>query len=227
MAPRELIGLDQRITIEGEPYFYSGPLSFDWTSDTVSVLVYQEPRPADGAIYTAFDSRRPEVAYNGGGPSASFVVPGADVPVATGRYQFEIAATVDSAEVIIVRRRGPQPASGTLDVNLFVLEGAGIELAQLEEAASLFVQTMAAARITVGQVTLYTVTGASDLLSVPSDTGIGSPLRQVPTISSLASEPVRPTSSSSARSPPTTAASTGSRWGSRPRSPFPARSARA
>jgi hypothetical protein len=189
LAPRELVRLDQRITIEGEPYFYSGPLSFDWTSDTVSVLVYQEPRPADGAIYTAFDSRRPEVAYSGEGPSASFVVPGADVPVATGRYQFEIAATVDQAEVIMVRRRGPQPTSGTLDVNLFVIEGAGIELPQLEEAARLFVQTMAAARITVGRVTLYTVTGASDLLSVPSDTGIGSALRQVPTISSLADEP--------------------------------------
>ena len=42
-------------TIEGEEYFYSGPLSFDWTSDTVSVLVYQEPRPSDGAILTGLD----------------------------------------------------------------------------------------------------------------------------------------------------------------------------
>ena len=39
-------------------------------------------------------------------------------------------------------------------------------------------------------VMLYTVTGASDLLSVPSDSGTGSLLRQVPTISSLADEPV-------------------------------------
>jgi len=187
-APREVIKLEQQIMIDGDPYFYSGPLSFDWTSDTVSVLVYEEPRPADGAIYTVFDSRRPEQAYSGEGPSASFVVPGADLPVATGRYQFEIASTVDSAEVIIVRRRGPQPSSGRMDVNLFVLEGAGIEIGHLEEAAGLFVQTLAAARITVGQVTLYTVTGASDLLSVPVDTSVGSPLRQVPTLSALASE---------------------------------------
>jgi hypothetical protein len=186
-APRELIRLDQRITIDGDSYFYSGPLSFEWTSDTVSVLVYQEPRPADGAIFTAFDERRPEVAYNGDGASASFIVPGADLPVAAGRYQFEIASTVEQAEVILVRRRGPQPFSGTMDLNLFVLEGAGIEIPQLEEAARLFVQTFAAARISMGQITLYTVTGASDLLSVPADTGVGSPLRQVPTLSGLAS----------------------------------------
>jgi hypothetical protein len=187
-SPRELVRLDQRITIDGESYFYSGPLGFDWTSDTVSVLVYMEPRPGDGAVFTAFDSRRPEVAYNSGA-AASFLVPGADAPVAPGAYQFEIASTVDSAEVIMVRRRGPQPSSGTMDLNLFVVEGAGIEVPQLEEAVRLFVQTFAAARITVGQIVLYTVTGASDLLSVPADTGAGSPLRQVPTLSGLADNP--------------------------------------
>ena len=189
-SPRELITLDQRITIDGESYFYSGPLTFEWTSDTVSVLVYQEPRPGDGQIFTAFDARRPEQAYNGDGAAASIVVPGADLPVATGPYMFEIASTVNSAEVIMVRRRGPQPSSGTMDLNLFVIEGAGIEIPQLEEAARLFVQTLAAARITVGQIVLYTVTGASDLLSVPADTGAGSPLRQVPTLSGLASNAV-------------------------------------
>ena len=188
-SPRELVKFDQRITIDGESYFYSGPLGLDWTSDTVSVLVYMEPRPADGAIFTAFDTRRPEQAYNGDGAAASFIVPGADQPVAGGRYQFEIASTVDSGEVIMVRRRGPQPSSGTMDLNLFVIEGAGIEVPQLEEAARLFVQTFAAARITIGQVILYTVTGASDLLSVPADTSVASPLRQVPTLSGLASNP--------------------------------------
>jgi hypothetical protein len=189
-GPQEVIKLSQKIEIDGEEYFYSGPLAFDWTSDTVSVLVYQEPRPGDGSIFTAFDSRRPERAHNAEGGSASFVLPGANVPVTNGAYQFEIASTVDSAEVILLRRRGPQPVSGAVDVNFFVLDGSGLDQATLEQAAALFAQVFAEARIRVGTMTMITVTGAADLLSVPGSASAGSLLRQVPTLSNLASNPV-------------------------------------
>ena len=190
VGPQEVIPLSQKIDIDGEEYFYSGPLAFDWTSDTVSVLVYQEPRPSDGSIFTLFDQRRPERASNTEGSSASFVLPGANVPVANGAYQFEIASTVDAAEVILLRRRGPQPVSGTVDVNFFVLDGSGLDQATLEQAAALFAQVFAEARIRVGTMTLITVTGAADLLSVPASAATGSLLRQVPTLSNLASNPV-------------------------------------
>lgn len=189
-GPQELVRLSQKIDIDGQEYFYSGPLSFDWTSDTVSVLVYQEPRPSDGSIFTAFDERRPEKAHNAEGASASFVLPGADRPVASGSYQFEIASTVDTAEVIILRRRGTQPVSGSVDVNFFVLDGSGLERAGLEQAAALFAQVFAEAHIRVGTMTLITVTGAEDLLSVPGSASAGSLLRQVPPLSNLASNPV-------------------------------------
>ena len=188
-GPQELLRLSQRINVEGQELFYSGLLSLEWTSDTVSMLVYQEPRPSDGQIFTAVDQRRPETGYSSGS-SASFVLPAADMPVTPGTYTYEIAATVDTAEVIVLRRRGPQPTSGTVDLNLFVLEGAGLEVPELEPAVALFVQTFAGAGIRVGAINLYTVTGAQDLLSVPADTAAGSPLRQVTPLSALADNPV-------------------------------------
>jgi hypothetical protein len=187
--PRELLPLTQKIDLDGEEFFYSGPLEFDWTSDTVSVLVYMEPRPSDGLILTGIDDRRPERPFSGDGPMASFVIPGTDVPVATGSYGFEIAATVDAAEVIFLRRLGPQPTGGTVDVNLFVLDGSGMDRAALEQAAGLFAQVFAEARIRMGTLTLITVTGAEDLLSVPGTTEASSLLRQVPPLSNLASNP--------------------------------------
>src|SRR5688572_4768172 len=42
-SPQELISLSQKVEIGGEEYFYSGPLGFDWTIDTVSVVAYMEP----------------------------------------------------------------------------------------------------------------------------------------------------------------------------------------
>jgi hypothetical protein len=185
---QQLIPLDQKVDINGEQWAYSGPLSFDWTSDTVSVLVYEEPRPGDSDILTAIDDRRPERPH-ATGPSASFVLPGSDMPVSAGSYAFEIAASgnANAAEVILFRRRGPQPSSGTLDVNLFVLEGSGLDRADLEKGMGHFAQTFADAKIKLGSVTLITVTGAEELLSVPSSTSAGSPLRQLGTLSSLAS----------------------------------------
>lgn len=190
LTPRELMRFDQRITIEGEEYFYSGPLSFNWTSDTVSVLVYAEPRPGDGSIFSGLDERRPEQPHNAEGASTSFVLPGADQRVASGTYGYAIASTVDAGEVILVRRRGPQPVSGIVDVNFFVLEGSGLERSGLDQAAELFTQVFAQAGIRVGTMTLITVTGAQDLLSVPGSGAVGSLLRQVPPLSSLASNPV-------------------------------------
>jgi hypothetical protein len=185
---QQLVPLDQKVPINGEQWAYSGPLSFDWTSDTVSVLVYEEPRPGDSDILTALDDRRPERPHQGG-PSAAFVLPGADMPVSSGSYKFEIAASgkANAAEVILFRRRGPQPSSGTLDVNLFVLEGSGLDRADLEKGMGYFAQTFADAHVRLGSVTLITVTGAEALLSVPSSTSYGSPLRQLGTLSSLAS----------------------------------------
>ena len=187
-GPQELVRLGQRVNIEGEEYFYSGPLSLAWTSDTVSLLVYMEPRPGDGHILVGVDERRPETGESMGN-SASFVLPGADVPVSPGSYGYEIASTVDSAEVIVLRRRGAQPTSGVVDVNFFVLEGAGIEIADLEAAAGHFAGVFAQAGIRMGALTLITVTGAEDLLSVPGDLGSGSMLRQVPPLSALADNP--------------------------------------
>jgi hypothetical protein len=187
-TPLQLVPLPQRINVNGDELFYSGLLSFDWTSDTVSVLVYMEPRPESGSILAGFDERRPERAYSGG-PAASFVLPGADRPVTSGSYTFEIGATVDAAEVLLVRRTGPQPTSGAVDVNFFVLEGSGMDQATLQQAVGLFAQVFADARISLGNLTLITVTGAQDLLSVSSDMDRGSSLRQVPAISNLASNP--------------------------------------
>lgn len=187
-SPQELISLSQKVDIGGQEFFYSGPLSFDWTSDTVSVLAYMEPRPS-GSIVTVMDERRPERTIVEFGPSGSFLLPGSDMPVAAGRYGFEIAADTDFAELIFVRRRGPQPTSGTVDVNFFVLEGSGLDRAWLEQAVGHFAQVFAQARIQMGTLTLINVTGADDLLSVPGGTDAGSPLRQVPVLSGLASNP--------------------------------------
>jgi hypothetical protein len=184
-TPKELIKLDQIIDLGGVDYFYSGLQSVTWTSDTVSILAYMEPRPGDGSIITALDGRRPERAHFAGN-SASFLIPGADIPVTNGSYGFEIASTSDSAELIILRRRGPQPTSGVVDVNFFVLEGAGLELADLEAAVGHFADVFAQAGIRMGALTLITVTGADDLLSVPGDLSPGSMLRQVTPLSNLA-----------------------------------------
>jgi hypothetical protein len=189
VTPHELLKFDQRITIEGEEYFYSGDLSFNWTSDTVSVLMYAEPRPSDGTIFSGLDDRRPEEPGNAEGASTSFVLPGADQPVSNGTYGYALASTVDAGEVILLRRRGPQPVSGTVDVNFFVLDGSGLEDSGLQQAAELFAQVFAQAGIRVGTMTHITVTGAQDLLSVPSSGAAGSLLRQVPPLSNLASNP--------------------------------------
>lgn len=188
-TPLQLVPLTQKIDINGASYNYSGPLSFEWTSDTVSVLAYMESSPADGPLFAAVDERRPEDPVNDGGPSNSFVLPGADIPVSNGTYGFEIASTSPAAEVILVRRRGAQPTSGTVDVNFFDIQGSGLDRAALQEAANLFAQVFAEAGIRMGTLTLITVTGADDLLSVPGSTEAGSPLRQVPVLSNLASNP--------------------------------------
>jgi hypothetical protein len=184
---QQLIQLDKKVDINGEQWNDSGTLSFDWTSDTVSVLVYEEPRPGDSDILTAIDDRRPERPHQGG-PAAAFVLPGSDTPVSPGSYAFEVAANkASSAEVILFRRRGPQPSSGTLDVNLFVLEGSGLDRSDLEKGMGYFAQTFESAHIRLGSVTMITVTGAEALLSVPDSTSYGSPLLQLGTLSSLAS----------------------------------------
>lgn len=184
-GPQELVRLGQRVNVEGNEYFYSGPLSLAWTSDTVSLLVYMEPRPGDGQVFVDVDERRPETGETMVS-SASFVLPGADVPVSPGSYQYQILSTVDSAEVITLRRRGPQPTSGVVDVNFFVLEGAGLGIADLEAAVDHFADVFRQAGIRMGALTLITVTGADDLLSVPSGMEHGSMLRQVPPLSALA-----------------------------------------
>jgi hypothetical protein len=188
-TPLQLVPLTQKLNLGGTTYNYSGPLSFDWTSDTVSVLVYMESSPANGPILAAVDQRRPEDPIRDGGPSTAFVLPGADVPVANGTYQFEIASSSENAEVILVRRRGAQPTSGTVDVNFFDLQGSGLDQGILQQAVGLFADVFAKAGIRMGRLTLITVTGADDLLSVPGDSGVGSPLRQVPTLSNLADNP--------------------------------------
>lgn len=188
-TPLQLVPLTQKVDIDGTAYNYSGPLSFDWTSDTVSVLAYMESRPADAAIIAAVDQRRPEDPIYDGGPSTAFVLPGADMPVANGTYGFEIASKSEAAEVILVRRRGAQPTSGTVDVNFFDLQGSGLDQSTLEQAVGLFADVFARAGIRMGRLTLITVTGADDLLSVPGNSGVGSPLRQVPTLSNLADNP--------------------------------------
>ena len=61
-GPQEVIKLSQKIEIDGEEYFYSGPLAFDWTSDTVSLLVYHGA-PARATV-TIFAACRPAAARN-------------------------------------------------------------------------------------------------------------------------------------------------------------------
>jgi hypothetical protein len=76
-----------------------------------------------------------------------------------------------------------------MDVNFFNLQGSGLDEGTLQQAVGLFSDVFARAGIRMGKLTLITVTGADDLLSVPGDSGVGSPLRQVPVISNLADNP--------------------------------------
>jgi len=137
--------------------------TFDWASDTVSFLVYAES--GTGSVGITLEPGTPE-RPNSYGAWASFVFPGVDDPVPPGKYSFDVTgAGSDAAVVKSKSRRGAQPSSGTLDLNLFVLEGCGLTNQGLAEALVVFAEVMADARIKLGKVSVVTVTGAAGLLS--------------------------------------------------------------
>ena len=193
-APLTTVPLNNRVTTsDGSQIAASDVLSFSWSSDTVSVLLYSEARPGEGRITPYFDgpgAPRAERPF-GSGPTGGFVLPGSDAPVASGTYRYQIVGSLDTeaAEVVLVSRHGPQPTSGTLDLNLFVLDGSGLDTDVLNQGLNIFNQIFGQARIRIGNATLYHLTGADDFLSVPLDLSVGSPLRQLTANSRLASNP--------------------------------------
>ena len=136
--------------------------TFDWTSDTVSYLVYAES--GAGAVDITLPSG-PERPHSSGS-SVSFVYPGADLAVKAGKYGFDlVGAGSDAASVTAKVRRGGQPSSGVLDLNLFVLDGCGLTTAGLTEGLNVFAGIYADAGISFGKISVVLVTGASSYLS--------------------------------------------------------------
>jgi hypothetical protein len=136
--------------------------TFDFTSDTVSYLVYSES--GSGAIDIALPSG-PERPFSYG-PTVSFVYPGADLPVQAGTYRFDIVgAGSDAASVTSSVRRGGQPSSGVLDLNLFVLDGSGLTQSGLAAGLAEFADIYAGAGISLGRLSVVLVTGAEAYLS--------------------------------------------------------------
>lgn len=138
----------------------------DWASDTVSVLVYAET--PSGSLQINLESGTPERPYSDG-DTAGFVFPGVDDPVPPGRYTFDlIGSGSDAATVKSKSRRGSQPGSGTLDLNVFVLEGCGLTGGQLAEGLADFDDIFGDVGIHLGKISVVSVTGASSYLSPAS-----------------------------------------------------------
>ena len=137
--------------------------TFEWSSDTVSFLVYAES--GSGSVAMNLEPGTPE-RPNSFGSSASFVFPGVDDPVPAGKYRFDVVGSgSDAAKVTPKERRGAQPGSGILDLNLFVLDGCGLTSQQLAEGLTVFAEVFADAQISLGKITAVKVTGAADYLS--------------------------------------------------------------
>ncbi len=149
--------------------------TFEWTSTSVSVLVYAET--ASGSVEITLEPGTPERPFNRGAV-ASFMFPGVDDPVPPGTYRFEVAGSGSAAASVKSKGRGgAQPGSGTLDMNLFVLQGSGFTNQMLSEALSVVAGIFAEANIALGQLTAVNVTGGSAYLAQDS-TGIFGPLSQ-------------------------------------------------
>ncbi len=150
-----------RGTAPGPPSARS--FSIDWGSDTVSILVFAEA--PGGSLQINLEPGTPERPFTGG-DAAAFVFPGVDDPVPPGKYTFDlVGGGSDTASVKSKTRRGSQPGSGTLDLNLFVLEGCGLTGQQLGEALAVFEDSFSDASIRLGKLTVVTVTGAAAYLS--------------------------------------------------------------
>ena len=187
------IPLNQRVTLDdGTQINASAPLSLAWTSDTIGAIVYVEARPGGGRIKPVLvggPSRTEREHGFDDSATGSFALPGTDAPMQNGTYVYQIAGSLDveSAEVVVVPRRGGQPSSGTLDLNLFVLDGSELETSTINAAlAGGFAQAYGQAGVRLGTATLYHVSGAEDFLSVDAD-DVG--MRQIATLSAQASNP--------------------------------------
>lgn len=136
---------------------------FDWTSNSVSLLVYAET--AAGSVDIELAPGTPERSFSMG-PTASFVFPGTDDPVPPGKYRFEVLGSgSDAASVKSKGRAGGQPASGTLDMNLFVLQGSGFTSQMLSEALGVIGTIYADVNIALGSISVVNVTGGSAYLA--------------------------------------------------------------
>jgi hypothetical protein len=136
--------------------------TFDWTSSTVSYLVYVESTAGEVSISLPSGPERPYST----GPAASFVYPGGDEAVTAGKYGFTVDGGGSAAATVKSKgRAGSQPSSGTLDLNLFVLEGSGLTTTGLSEGLAVFDDVYRGAGIGLGNITVVRVTGASSFLS--------------------------------------------------------------
>ena len=136
--------------------------TFDWTSSTVSYLVYVESTTGEVTISLPSGPERPYST----GPTASFVYPGGDEAVTAGKYGFTVDGGGSAAATVKSQGRvGSQPSSGILDLNLFVLEGCGLTTTGLSEGLAVFDDVYRDAGIRLGNITVVKVTGASSFLS--------------------------------------------------------------
>lgn len=151
--------------------------SFDWTSSSVSLLVYAET--ASGTVEINLAAGTPERPFNRGA-TASFVFPGVDDPIPSGNYRFEVSGSgSDAATVKSKGRGGAQPGSGTLDLNLFVLQGSGFTNQMLSEALSVVATILADANIALGQISAVNVTGGNSYLAQDDTDIFGSLSKQL------------------------------------------------
>ncbi len=145
---RGMVSLGGRLEVFGGTVSESGDLAFEGTADTLSVSLYAELAggTADDLVFlsslTAPDGRElfragPDIgAYLAlGRPlrpglfpgSGSLLLPEADGDaMAPGRYTFRLASTKPAARLWVVHRKGPTPVAGTLDLDLYFVEGSGL-----------------------------------------------------------------------------------------------------
>jgi hypothetical protein len=201
------------VTYFGQPFRESADIKVDFSDGTTSVLFYAEPTAGEARQpYLIFVSKL--VAPNGtalidlstaksadalvarrrpitpdlmaGEGVTSFAIPEADGPeLPRGVYTVRLAGDMPVARVHVVRRITENAKAGSLDVNLFFVDGTGLSAAKsssIDPGIDAFYAFMTKAGIARGAVAKYDIKGISAPSYVAidvSDNSYWAPLRRL------------------------------------------------